>query len=174
MLTEDGKCECAPCPPASCQLGHRPVQVRPALDRETPGSCCPLYECRLAGNFFLINRALFSSDRETIRETRPSLHWHPSIPVELLRICRYSGERVVEDRARMRPPRSKLDGIRFGIRLRFTRDVSTGTIRRWQRNARSFSCSPNAIIRRYVESIDHRLLPRVSPSTATGRSPSYK
>lgn len=132
MLTEDGKCECAPCPPASCQLGHRPVQVRPALDRETPGSCCPLYECRLAGNFFLINRALFSSDRETIRETRPSLHWHPSIPVELLRICRYSGERVVEDRARMRPPRSKLDGIRFGIRLRFTRDVSTGTIRRWR------------------------------------------
>lgn len=70
MLTEDGKCECAPCPPASCQLGHRPVQVRPALDRETPGSCCPLYECRLAGNFFLINRALFSSDRRFEKRDR--------------------------------------------------------------------------------------------------------
>ncbi|XP_053987015.1 cysteine-rich motor neuron 1 protein isoform X1 [Hylaeus volcanicus] len=46
VLTEDGKCECAACPPASCPDGHRPVQVRAALDRETPGSCCPLYDCR--------------------------------------------------------------------------------------------------------------------------------
>lgn len=48
VLTEDGKCECAPCPPVNCQPGHRSVQVTAALDRETPGSCCPLYECRPA------------------------------------------------------------------------------------------------------------------------------
>lgn len=52
VLTEDGKCECAPCPRPTCQPGHRPVQVRAALDRETPGSCCPLYECKPAGNRF--------------------------------------------------------------------------------------------------------------------------
>lgn len=52
VLTEDGKCECAPCPRPTCQSGHRPVQVRAALDRETPGSCCPLYECKPAGNRF--------------------------------------------------------------------------------------------------------------------------
>ncbi|XP_006622552.1 cysteine-rich motor neuron 1 protein-like [Apis dorsata] len=48
VLTEDGKCECAPCPRPTCEPGHRPVQVRAALDRETPGSCCPLYECKPA------------------------------------------------------------------------------------------------------------------------------
>ncbi|OAD59119.1 Cysteine-rich motor neuron 1 protein [Eufriesea mexicana] len=48
VWTEDGKCECAPCPPASCQPGHRPVQVKPALDPEVPDRCCPLYECRPA------------------------------------------------------------------------------------------------------------------------------
>nr|XP_033193662.1 cysteine-rich motor neuron 1 protein-like [Bombus vancouverensis nearcticus] len=57
VLTEDGKCECAPCPPARCQSGHRPVQVRPALDRETPGSCCPLYECRPAESVYRIEVA---------------------------------------------------------------------------------------------------------------------
>ncbi|XP_076391425.1 crimpy isoform X2 [Megachile rotundata] len=48
VLTEDGGCECAPCPSASCQPGYRPVQVRAALDRESPDSCCPLYDCRPA------------------------------------------------------------------------------------------------------------------------------
>lgn len=53
VLTEDGKCECAPCPRPTCQPGHRPVQLRAALDRETPGRCCPLYECKPAGNGFI-------------------------------------------------------------------------------------------------------------------------
>ncbi|CAK9831217.1 Cysteine-rich motor neuron 1 protein [Anthophora retusa] len=46
VLTEDGRCECAPCPPASCQPGYRPVQVKAAVEREASGNCCPLYECR--------------------------------------------------------------------------------------------------------------------------------
>ncbi|KOC68070.1 Cysteine-rich motor neuron 1 protein [Habropoda laboriosa] len=46
VLTEDGKCECAPCPPASCQPEYRPVQVKAAREREPSASCCPLYECR--------------------------------------------------------------------------------------------------------------------------------
>ncbi|CAL7946665.1 unnamed protein product [Xylocopa violacea] len=54
VLTEDGKCECAPCPPASCRPGYRPVQVRAALDPETPGSCCPLYECTPAESVVLL------------------------------------------------------------------------------------------------------------------------
>ncbi|KAG7201984.1 hypothetical protein KM043_004676 [Ampulex compressa] len=43
--TEDGVCKCVPCLPPSCKFGQRSVQVRPAIPG-TPGSCCPLYDCR--------------------------------------------------------------------------------------------------------------------------------
>lgn len=45
MLTKDGDCKCLPCLPSSCRPGHRPVELRPP-NPDTPGSCCPLYECR--------------------------------------------------------------------------------------------------------------------------------
>ncbi|KAG5329624.1 CRIM1 protein, partial [Acromyrmex charruanus] len=42
----DGVCKCVPtCPPPKCRSGQRPVEVR-AAKPETPGSCCPLHDCR--------------------------------------------------------------------------------------------------------------------------------
>ncbi|XP_072751550.1 cysteine-rich motor neuron 1 protein isoform X2 [Anoplolepis gracilipes] len=46
VLTDDGTCKCVPtCPPPKCRPGQRPIQVR-AAKPETPGSCCPLLDCR--------------------------------------------------------------------------------------------------------------------------------
>ncbi|XP_024885266.1 cysteine-rich motor neuron 1 protein [Temnothorax curvispinosus] len=46
VLTDDGICKCVPtCPPPKCRSGQRPVEVR-AAKPETPGSCCPLHDCR--------------------------------------------------------------------------------------------------------------------------------
>ncbi|XP_029674995.1 cysteine-rich motor neuron 1 protein-like isoform X2 [Formica exsecta] len=46
VLTDDGTCKCVPtCPPPKCRPGQRPIQVR-AAKPETPGSCCPLHDCR--------------------------------------------------------------------------------------------------------------------------------
>ncbi|XP_011332206.1 cysteine-rich motor neuron 1 protein isoform X2 [Ooceraea biroi] len=46
ILTDDGTCKCVPtCPPPKCRSGQRPVEVR-AAKPETPGSCCPLHDCR--------------------------------------------------------------------------------------------------------------------------------
>ncbi|XP_076221389.1 crimpy isoform X2 [Nomia melanderi] len=43
---EDGGCKCAQnCPTPACPPGERPVEAK-AADPETPGSCCPLYDCR--------------------------------------------------------------------------------------------------------------------------------
>ncbi|XP_047346447.1 cysteine-rich motor neuron 1 protein-like isoform X2 [Vespa velutina] len=43
--SEDEVCKCVPtCPPASCKEGERAVEVRRAVPN-TPGSCCPLYDC---------------------------------------------------------------------------------------------------------------------------------
>ncbi|KAL2740012.1 cysteine-rich motor neuron 1 protein-like isoform X1 [Vespula maculifrons] len=43
--SEDEVCKCVPtCPPASCKPGERAVEVRRAVPN-TPGSCCPLYDC---------------------------------------------------------------------------------------------------------------------------------
>jgi len=51
VLTDDGTCKCVPtCPPPKCRPGQRPIQVRPAKP-ETPGSCCPLHDCRPPGNY---------------------------------------------------------------------------------------------------------------------------
>ncbi|XP_036140141.1 uncharacterized protein LOC105834238 isoform X2 [Monomorium pharaonis] len=46
VLTDDGVCKCVPtCPPPKCRSDQRPVEVR-AAKPETPGSCCPLHDCR--------------------------------------------------------------------------------------------------------------------------------
>ncbi|XP_011692827.1 PREDICTED: cysteine-rich motor neuron 1 protein [Wasmannia auropunctata] len=46
VLTNDGICKCVPtCPLPKCRLGQRPFEVR-AAKPETPGSCCPLHDCR--------------------------------------------------------------------------------------------------------------------------------
>ncbi|XP_012055817.1 PREDICTED: cysteine-rich motor neuron 1 protein-like [Atta cephalotes] len=46
VLTDDGICKCVPtCPPPKCRSGQRPIEVR-AAKPETPGSCCPLHDCR--------------------------------------------------------------------------------------------------------------------------------
>jgi len=51
VLTDDGTCKCVPtCPPPKCRPGQRPIEVRPAKP-ETPGSCCPLHDCRPPGNY---------------------------------------------------------------------------------------------------------------------------
>lgn len=48
--SEDEVCKCVPtCPPASCKEGERAVEVRRAVPN-TPGSCCPLYDCVASGN----------------------------------------------------------------------------------------------------------------------------
>lgn len=45
VALEDGGCKCvSPCPPDDCRAGQRPIEVR-AASPETPGSCCPLYNC---------------------------------------------------------------------------------------------------------------------------------
>ncbi|XP_025075008.1 cysteine-rich motor neuron 1 protein-like, partial [Pogonomyrmex barbatus] len=51
VLTDDGICKCVPtCPPPKCRSGQRPVEVR-AAKPETPGSCCPLHDCRPSEKF---------------------------------------------------------------------------------------------------------------------------
>ncbi|XP_032669006.1 cysteine-rich motor neuron 1 protein-like isoform X1 [Odontomachus brunneus] len=52
VLTDDGTCKCVPtCPPPKCRPDQRPVEVR-AAKPETPGSCCPLHDCRALDPIF--------------------------------------------------------------------------------------------------------------------------
>ncbi|KAK2579088.1 hypothetical protein KPH14_010937 [Odynerus spinipes] len=48
--SENEGCKCVPtCPPASCKPGERAIEVKAAVP-DTPGACCPLYDCVASGN----------------------------------------------------------------------------------------------------------------------------